>query len=307
MSAISNDFHIIAHGGLCNHLNSLLGGLCITEWYGKTNITIHWTRIPFFNLAFEDLFTSDCAKKFNIHNSTRFGNEHDQTTWLSNNEDLFAPFPEAAVYGHEPTNQKLFFKVREEHPRCLEPHKYGTIFYESNLPNFFIDLETQMEIFRQYFSFKKELVEIAAKFVIDNKISKRTLGVHFRGGDYADSTANFNAKSIEKIQAIKHRYDNIFVFSNNSKDVEELEKVVGPCLSKMDMQKVTKDPIEDHKIYSTKNNQGAFINLLILAQTDLQVYNIWSTFSMWGQLLSKPMGDYTAFFNTGFIKPYWRY
>ena len=305
---MSNEFHIMAHGGLCNHLNSLLGGICVAEWYGKTDITIHWTRLPFFDIGFEELFSPDCVKNFKlapIPERTRLTDP--EKPWLEDGENVLAQFPNAVLFGHEPNNQKIFFKVREEHPKCLAPHKNDVILYESNLPNFFIDLQTQMDTFRQHFQFREDLVKIAEDFIRDNNISKRTLGIHFRGGDYTDRYANFNPENIERIKALRENYDNVFVFSNNSLDIDELEKLTGPCLRKMDMQKVNKGVMSEFEAYSVRNNQGALINLMILAHTDMQIYNVWSTFSMWGKLLSEPMADYTEFYKTGFIRPYWNY
>jgi len=305
MQHVSNDIHILCGGGLGNKLPSLSGGIAVAEFYGKTNITIHWQRTPQCGAKFEELFSDNCAANFTLAPMPL--HETMDTVW-DEYKNILSTLPDSVLYGFEPNTHPLFINVRENHPRSLTNYKNRTIVYESNLPNFFIDPITQMNLFREYFQFKEGLVAEAAEFIAFHNISKKTLGVHMRIGglgNWEDPKCKINVeKSIEQILSLRQNYENVFISTDDSSILPIMEKAIDKCFYRISAPHSVS---ETTQLCTLDQVQGAVIDLLILANTDLQIFSPYSTFALWAILLSNPIGDYAKFFTNGFMRPYWGY
>jgi len=306
MHKVSDDIHILCGGGLGNKLPSLSGGIAVAKFYEKNNIIIHWLQNHQCAASFRDLFSSDCASKFNLAPVTVRGTDE---LYYDDYKDILSTLPNSVLYGFEPNTHPIFINVRENHPRSLISYRNKTIVYESNLPNFFIDPITQLDLFKKHFQFREDLVAEAEKFINANNISKKTLGVHMRiggPGNWEDPKCKTSIEeNIEQILSLQNKYENVFISTDDSNILPTMNKTIKKCSYRLSESPT---PIGTTSQYLTSTQvQGAVVDLLVLAQTDLQVYNIYSTYALWGKLLSDPIGDYTKFFHNGFMRPLWGY
>jgi len=301
---MNNEIHILTFGGLGNRLSSLAGGLTIAEIYDKTDITVHWFENPACGVAFENIFNFSKIK---------LGSKIIHKDWEeTEGEDrlVLETYPNSVYYGHEPNSHTLFVKVRENHYRELAKYRNKIWIYESNLLNFYISIEDQIEIFKQFIQFKKDLVDEAHEFIKTNNISKKTLGIHLR------RTTDFSANTIlpidlviSSIQKLQNNYENIYISTDTPEVVPEIEQAVGkcnyrqvsPCLKKGD------EPFSPTNIWRGHDQvRDAVVDLIILSKTDFKIYSPYSTFAMWATLLSEPIADYNNFLKNGYIREYWR-
>ena len=112
-------------------------------------------------------------------------------------------------------------------------------------------------------------------------------------------------KNIKQILSLQNKYENIFICTDNPDILPIMEKSIGKCIYRITEPPQLMGSITQY--CSSIQVQGAVVDLLILATSNLQVYNIYSTYALWAQLLSEPIGDYTRFFKNGFIRPHWNY
>jgi len=193
---------LFCDGGLGNRLNSLIGGLLVSDMIGANPI-ICWPKNNWCGCAFEDLFDTDILVVESGVNDVFKDNQ--KSIFLIHENQTNIPIP--LSYNHSLHSIEQI-KNKDE----------SVVYYHNSIPEYFTNDQVILKL--QNFKIKDTVLEEVHKFIKINKIDESVQGILFRKTDYEyNSSISLNTDAV--YNQIKINTDTRYYVCSDDMQVEK--------------------------------------------------------------------------------------
>ena len=257
-----NSCIILCDGGFGNRINSLLGGLCVTEMLNTTPI-ICWPKNNWCDCSFSDLFQKDLNMVIDCGINELFQNHLNDAFLIHENQTNF--------------HLNFVVPITQQNVIALSEQHKNIIYYNSLIPHFCSKENTLSKL--RHLTINSEIVKYCDDFALKHNISKDVSGIHLRGTDLKDIN---NIKFWT--QYVKDNDSKVFFVCSDELEIELLFKNYSNVILNKKTEYVTKlingnwnETIQDNQgrtfnfnvNRSSQSVKEAFADMLILAKTNI--------------------------------------